>query len=88
MLTCGLIILDMNADNGLAISLSIYLSLPKNDMLKKTNKQTTTKQNKEQNDQEKTFPPRVVEPQTYDVKGQREIHYATVTLNVKQKLYT
>ena len=53
MLTCGLIILDMNADNGLAISLSIYLSLSKNDMLKKTNKQTTTKQNKEQNDQEK-----------------------------------
>ena len=51
MLTCGLIILDMNADNGLAISLSIYLSLSKNDMLKK--KQTTTKQNKEQNDQEK-----------------------------------
>ena len=88
MLTCGLIILDMNADNGLAISLSIYLSLSKNDMLKKTNKPTTTKQNKEQNDQEKTFPPRVVEPQTYDVKGQREIHYATVILNVKQKLYT
>ena len=53
MLTCGLIILDMNADNGLAISLSIYLSLSKNDMLKKTSKQTTTKQNKEQNDQEK-----------------------------------
>ena len=55
MLTCGLIILDMNADNGLAISLSIYLSLSKNDMLKK-NKQTNnnkTKQNKEQNDQEK-----------------------------------
>ena len=78
----------MNADNGLAISLSMYLSLSKNDMLKKTNKQTTTKQNKEQNDQEKTFPPRVVEPQTYDEKGQREIHYATVTLNVKQKLYT
>lgn len=52
MLTCGLIILDMNADNGLAIRLSIYLSLSKNDMLKK-NKQTTTKQNKEQNDQEK-----------------------------------
>ena len=54
MLTCGLIILDMNADNGLAISLSIYLSLSKNDRLKKkTNKQTTTKQSKEQNDQEK-----------------------------------
>ena len=53
MLTCGLIILDMNADNGLAISLSIYFSLSKNDMLKKINKQTTTKQNKEQNDQEK-----------------------------------
>ena len=54
MLTCGLTILDMNADNGLAISLSIYLSLSKNDRLKKqTNKQTTTKQSKEQNDQEK-----------------------------------
>ena len=45
MLTCGLIILDMNADNGLAISLSIYLSLSKNDMLKKkqTNKQQQNK---------------------------------------------
>ena len=86
MLTCGLIILDMNAGNGLAISLSVYLSLSKNDMLKKkTNK---TKQNKKQNDQEKrkrkTFPPRVVEPQIYDVKGQLDIHCATATLNVKQ----
>ena len=51
LLTCGLIILDINACNGLAISLSVYLSLSKNDMLKKkTNKQ---KQNKKQNDQEK-----------------------------------
>ena len=92
MLTCGLIILDMNADNGLAISLSIYLSLSKNDMLKK-NKQTNNNKTKQRakrprKKEEKTFPPRVVEPQTYDVKGQREIHYATVTLNVKQKLYT
>ena len=37
--------------------------------------------------EEKTFPPRVVEPQTYDVKGQRDIHCATATLNVKMKLY-
>ena len=44
LLTCGLIILDMNAGNGLAISLSVYLSLSKNDMLKKT-KQNKTKQN-------------------------------------------
>ena len=92
MLTCGLIILDMNADNGLAISLSIYLSLSKNDMLKK-NKQTNNNKTKQRakrprKKEEKTFPPRVVEPQTYDVKGQRDIHYATVTLNVKQKLYT
>ena len=92
MLTCGLIILDMNADNGLAISLSIYLSLSKNDMLRK-NKQTNNNKTKQRakrprKKEEKTFPPRVVEPQTYDVKGQREIHYATVTLNVKQKLYT
>ena len=92
MLTCGLIILDMNADNGLAITLSIYLSLSKNDMLKK-NKQTNNNKTKQRakrprKKEEKTFPPRVVEPQTYDVKGQREIHYATVTLNVKQKLYT
>ena len=44
LLTCGLIILDMNAGNGLAISLSVYLSLSKNDMLKKqTNKQTKQK---------------------------------------------
>ena len=42
LLTCGLIILDMNAGNGLAISLSVYLSLSKNDMLKKYK----TKQNK------------------------------------------
>ena len=50
-----------------------------------------TQQNKKQNDHEKrkkTFPPRVVEPQTYDVKGQPAIHCATATLNVKQKLYT
>ena len=48
LLTCGLIFLDMNAGNGLAISLSVYLSLSKNDMLKKqTNKQTNKqKQNK------------------------------------------
>ena len=59
LLTCGSIILDMNAGNGLATSLSAYLSLSKNDMLKKK------------------FPPRVVEPQTYDVKGQRDIHCAT-----------
>ena len=93
MLTCGLIILDMNADNGLAISLSIYLSLSKNDRLKKKNKQTNNNKTKQRakrprKKEEKTFPPRVVEPQIYDVKGQREIRYATVTLNVKQKLYT
>ena len=91
MLTCGLIILDMNADNGLAIRLSIYLSLSKNDMLKKkqtNNNKTKQRAKRPRKKEEKTFPPRVVEPQTYDVKGQREIHYATVTLNVKQKLYT
>ena len=38
LLTCGLIILDMNTGNGLAISLSVYLSPSKNDMLKKQNK--------------------------------------------------
>ena len=41
LLTCGLIILDMNAGNGLTISLSVYLSLSKN-MLK--TKQNNTKQ--------------------------------------------
>ena len=51
LLTCGLIILDMNASNELAISLSVYLSLSKNDMLKK--KQNKTTRNKKQNDQEK-----------------------------------
>ena len=44
LLTCGLIILDMNAGNELAISLSVYLSLSKNDMLKKKTKQNNTKQ--------------------------------------------
>ena len=39
LLTCGLIILDMNARNGLAIVYLYILSLSKNDMLK--NKQTT-----------------------------------------------
>ena len=38
LLTCGLIILDMNPGNGLAISLSVYLNLSKNDMLKKKDK--------------------------------------------------
>ena len=42
LLTCGLIILDMNAGNGLAISLSVYLSLSKI-CLKKT-KRNNTKQ--------------------------------------------
>ena len=82
LLTCGLIFLDMNAGNGLAISLSVYLSLSKNDMLKKqTNKQTNKqKQNKtkskttKEREKKKTFPPRVVEPQAYDAKGQRDIH--------------
>ena len=46
MLTCGLIILDMNADNGLAISLSIYLSLSKNDRLKKKKQTNKQQQNK------------------------------------------
>ena len=50
LLTCGLIILDMNAGNGLAISLSVYLRVSKNDMLKK---KKNKKQNKKQNDQEK-----------------------------------
>ena len=68
LLTCGLIILDINACNGLAISLSVYLSLSKNDMLKKK-KQTKTKQKAKRPRKEKkntTFPPRVVEPQAYD----------------------
>ena len=48
LLTCGLIFLDMNAGNGLAISLSVYLSLSKNDMLKKqTNKQTNKNKTKQ-----------------------------------------
>ena len=51
LLTCGLIILDMNAGNGLAIRLSVYLSVSKNDMFKK--KEGKKKQNKKQNDQEK-----------------------------------
>ena len=88
LLTRVLIILDMNAGNGLAISLSVYLSLSKN---RSKTKQNKTTQNKNQNDQEKrkkNFPPRVVEPQTYDVKGQRDIHRAKATLNVKQKLHT
>ena len=51
LLTCGLIILDMNAGNGLAIRLSVYLSVSKNDMFKKKKKKK--KQNKKQNDQEK-----------------------------------
>ena len=86
LLTCGLIILDMNAGNGLTISLSVYLSLSKN-MLK--TKQNNTKQKaKRPRKKKKNFPPWVVEPQTYDVKGQRDIHRAKATLNVKQKLYT
>ena len=68
LLTCGLIILDMNTGNGLAISLSVYLSLSKNDMLKNKTKQNKTTQ--------------------HDLKGQRDIHRAKATLNVKQKLYT
>ena len=44
LLTCGLIILDMNAGNGLAIRLSVYLSVSKNDMFKKKkNKKNRTK---------------------------------------------
>ena len=80
LLTCGLIFLDMNAGNGLAISLSVYLSLSKNDMLKKqTNKQTNKNKTKQKakrprKEKKKTFPPRVVEPQAYDAKGQRDIH--------------
>ena len=48
LLTCGLIILDMNAGNWLAISLSVYLSLSNMICLKKK-----TRQNKKQNDHEK-----------------------------------
>ena len=46
LLTCGLIILDMNAGNGLAISLSVYLSLSKHDMLKKRPNRTKSKTTK------------------------------------------
>ena len=58
-------------------------------MLKKktnTNKQNKTKQKakRPRKKKRKTFPPRVVEPQIYDVKGQLDIHCATATLNVKQ----
>ena len=41
LLTCGLIILDMNAGNGLAIRLSVYLSVSKNDMFKKKKEKKT-----------------------------------------------
>ena len=44
LLTRGLVIFDMNAGNGLAISLSVYLSLSKNDTLKK--QKPKTKQDK------------------------------------------
>ena len=59
LLTRGLVILDMNAGNGLAISLSVYLSLSKNDMLKK-NKQTNkikTKQKAKRPRKEKKIKP-------------------------------
>ena len=56
---------------------------------KQTNKQKNrTKSKTTEKKEKKIFPPRVVEPHTYDVKGQRDIHWATTTLNVKQKLYT
>ena len=44
LLTCGLIILDMNAGNGLAIRLSVYLSVSKNDMFKKKEEKKKTEQ--------------------------------------------
>ena len=59
LLTRGLVIFDMNAGNGLAISLSVYLSLSKNDMLKK-NKQTNkikTKQKAKRPRKEKKIKP-------------------------------
>ena len=63
LLTRGLIILNMNAGNGLAISLSVYLSLLKNDMLKKIQKQKqkqnkTKKAKRPSKKKKKTFPPR------------------------------
>ena len=54
-------------------------------------KKNKTKQHKTRSKttkKKKTFPLRVVEPQTYDVKEQRDIHRAKATLNFKQKLYT
>ena len=82
LLTCGLIILDMNAGNGLAIRLSVYLSVSKNDMFKKKKKKKTEQKAKRpRKKKKKNFPPRVVEPQTYDVKGQCDIYCATATLN-------
>ena len=83
LLTCGLIILDMNAGNGLAIRLSVYLSVSKNDMFKKKEekKKNRTKSKTTKKKEKKNFPPRVVEPQTYDVKGQCDIYCATATLN-------
>ena len=56
-------------------------------LVKKKNK-TKQKAKRPRKKEKKTFPPRVVEPQTYDVKGQRDIHRAKATLIVKQKLYT
>ena len=55
---------------------------------KKTNKKTEQKAKRPRKKKKKNFLSRVVEPHTYDVKGQRDIHWATATLNVKQKLYT
>ena len=46
LLTCGLIILDMNARNGLAIVYLYILSLSKNDMLKKQTNRTKSKTTK------------------------------------------
>ena len=54
LLTCGLIILDMNARNGLAIVYLYILSLSKNDMLK--NKQTNRTKSKTTKKKEKKKP--------------------------------
>ena len=89
LLTCGLIILEMKADNELAISLPAYFESVKiwKYLLKKTKQNKTKNKNKPKTkrpkNKNKRTPPTGVEPQTINVWSQRIIYCATTT-KVKQ----
>ena len=84
-ITCGLIILEMKAENEPAISVPVYFKSVKKNNNNKTKQSKTNRPNK----RKKKSPPAGVEPRTFKVWGQRICQYAPrqLTLNKSVKIF-